>query len=686
MSSVTGAEAELKKGSLKVKVVFILVFFLALFFLETIAAYNYLNYMQTATSSGSGIVDFAMSTMNPFQNVTLKINLNTFLRILKCIGSAWWFNLIFLLVFALLLRTKRPFADIEHGSARWLTAKEKKKFYTTKKSGVIPIANDIFINPEDNDLNNINEIVLGGSGSGKSFTKLIPDIMYQYGSYVITDVKGDLYKFLYKILIKNGYKVRVCNLENLKYSNTFNPILYCETDTDIDKLVNTFVINSRREGANTGEGFWEDTLSMLLFSAVRYITETEGEQKTFYRCLQLAASIELVNGIVSPYCEIERIMTELERKNPYSSAVLNWKLVKQAPAETLQSVIISLTSRLRLWANEDLRIMTQSDEMNFDGLCEEKTAIFLIVPEGDRTYNCISSMFISTAVQRLKSLAKNKYNGSLPRLVSFELDEFANTGILPDWAAVVSTIRSQNIRAMMILQDLQQLKKNYDKSEKTIMSNCAIFNYLGTTEPDTIKMISERLGKTTIKGRDLSYRTGGIGTENGNVSERRIGRSLLEKDEVAILPKDKCIVFFDNHHPIYAEKFKTEKHSLFEYLGNNTGSHTVNNTDIAEVYTPIYEKHRQTYLNSLNSKGTVNLFENVEEAGDVRERMLNNNKEPSSKENEIAAAFEQFVKEAVETNTTQKQQKTEEQSRIKSDEAEKNIERQFLRDLKSLNK
>lgn len=687
MSSEINAKNVLRKKGIKGKLLFIVIFFSVWFLIELVAAYNYLNYMQTAVSSGYSLIDFVMSTMNPFKNVTLKLNGATLLNMLGCIAAAWWFNLIFIITLLFLLRKRRNFAGMEYGSARWATSSEIKEFQSSKESGIIPIADGIFIDPENNSLNNLNEIVLGGSGAGKSFTKLIPDIMYQFGSYIITDVKGDLYKFLYKILEKNGYKVRVLNLENLKHSNTFNPILYCETDTDIDKLVNTFVINSRREGANTGEGFWEDTLSMLLFSAIRYITQTDSEEKTFYRCLQLAASIELINGKVSPYCEIERIMTELEHKDKYSSAVLNWKLVKQAPAETLQSVIISLTSRLRLWANEDLRILTQSDEMNFDELCENKVAIFLIVPEGDRTYNCISSMFISTAVQRLKFIAKNKYNGRLPRLVSFELDEFANTGILPNWSDVVSTVRSQNIRTMMILQDLQQLKKNYDKSEKTIMANCAIFNYLGTTDADTIKMVSERLGKTTIKGRDISYRSAVTGAEKSNVSERGMGRNLLEKDELAKIPKNKSIVFFDNHNPIYADKFKTNKHILFKYLGNNTGEHTVNNTDIAEKYTALYEQHRKVYFNTLESKKGINLFDDTGDVGDVREKRLNNGESVDAAETDIANEFEEFVMNENYTDENNQNRQSDNEQKNKTDtDIQNEFERQFLEDLKALNK
>lgn len=626
---------------------------LFILFTEAIIAYNYLCFRQTDTYTfNSNLSAFVLSLIGFMTYPKIPLNTQTVSDIFRCIVNVWYVNAVVLCLLLLGMRRKRNFAGVEHGSARWASRREKRDFRHSEISGLIPIADKISADPKNNRLDNLNELVVGGSGSGKSFTKLIPDIMFQFGSYIITDVKGDLYKFLYKILKKNGYKVRVLNLENLKYSNCFNPIAYCENNVDVDKLVNTFVINSRKEGTQSGEAFWEDTLSMLLTSAILYVLNTPEEEKTFYRCLCLAASIELLNGKVSPYCEIERAMQRTEIEDPYSPAVLNWRLVKQAAPETLQSVVISLTSRLRLWANEDLQILTQTDEMNFDSIAEEKTALFLIVPEGDRTYQSLSSMFISTAVNRLKTLAKNKYNGSLPMTVSFELDEFANTGILPNWADTVSTIRSQNIRAMMIIQDLQQLKKNYDKSDKTIMSNCAIFNYLGTSDTETNKMISERLGKTTIIGNDISYQTGLSG--KGNVSERATGRSLLTPDEIEHLKADKSIIMVSNYYPIFATKFKTAKHPLFKLLGNTTGGHIKNNTDISKQYDTLYIKHREDFISKRN-KPRADVFA---ESADGEARVIKPKVSASSAEDTQESA----------------------------DQIKKEFERSFLDNLKSLNK
>ena len=633
------ADYVLKERNKKTKIWFYIIFFSCLVLLELFFAYNYLSYRSLVAPNETALVAFGMSLFN-FGTAWLPLTGDVIGECFGCLLDVWYINVIILVSLFSLHRKRGKFRGVEYGSQRWMNKKELKEFELTADRGIIPVANRVFIDPVNNRLPNLNEMVLASSGSGKSFRKLIPDIMYQLGNYVITDVKGDLFKWLYKILHNNGYDIRVLNLENLKYSNGFNPIAYCEDDTDIDRLVSTFVLNSRREGASVGEAIWEDTLSMLLFSTVKYVLCTEGEEKTFYRCLQLVSSIFLENGRVSPSCEMERVMKELELKDPYNSAVTNWNWVKQSAAETLQSVLISMTSRLRLWANEDVRILTQVDDIGIDDLADKnkKVAIFVIVPESDRTYNCIKSMFISTAVQRLKFLAKSKYDGTLPKLVSFELDEFANIGILPDWDDVVSTVRSQNIRIMMILQDLQQLKKNYEKSHSTIRTNCAIFTYLGTTEEKTTEMISKRLGKTTIDHENTSYQTQTIA--KGNIQNQEIGRELLTQAEVEGMPKDKCIVFLEGCYPIYGDKFKTEEHPLFPLLGYNKGKAKANNTDPKEVFGALYEEHRQRYLNYLEqikaSKG--NIFDEME-AGMPRERTAENS---LLSEEESKKAFEAF--------------------------------------------
>ena len=604
------AENVNRKSQLAPKVIFVVVFFFIVFAFEMYLAYNYLAFFSVNTPMHNiAIMNFLYSLNGLFKYFNLPL-IPTFLPMLKSVGSVWYLNVALFAFLMLTVRRANKFRGMEHGSARWANKRERKLFLRKKVKNVIPIADEMYINVNKPQTYNTNEIIIGGSGSGKSFQGFIAHLLEMEYSGVVIDVKGSLYKQTYKILKKHGFDIRVFNLNNLKYSNTFNPFVYLTDSTDVDKLVETFVVNSRREGGQTGEGFWEDTLSMLLCATINYLMMFEDEEKTFYRCLKLAASIELINGQIAPHCEMAQAMQRAAEIEPDCPAIINWNNVKIAPAETLQSVVISLTSRLRLWANKDLRVLTATDEMNFDDLPEKKVVIFLIIEEGDRTYRSISSMFISTVVSRLKYLTKTKYDGKLPRLVSYELDEFTNAGILPNWEETVSTIRSQNMRVVMGIQNLQQLKKNYEKSYETIMDNCSIINVFAAAGNSTAEMIVKKLDKTTISEDNLSYKSTLTGSGSSNIQERGKGRDLMTVSEIRTKPKDKAIVIIDNFHPFFVDKYKTHLHPEFPNLGHDDASHphAKNNTKIEVEYAKLYKQHVAEYNAALQAKATQTDF------------------------------------------------------------------------------
>lgn len=586
-----------KKVNLRIKGVLIGLFIFIV--VEYFFIRNYILYL-TLNNLNTGLTTFISSFIFFAKSFTCSINLNIFKEIFKIWVSLWKFNILFIL-FLLYTEYKKynNYKDMEHGSSRWGVKEEQIELY--KNDNSIPVADNIYISMGNPKIKNLNELCIGDTGAGKSFTKLIPDIMEMNANFIITDVKGSLYRQTYKILEERGYKkenIKLLNFNDLKYTNTFNPFAYLETEQDIDRLANTFVINSRRDGASVGDGFWEDTSSMLLSSVISYLHFTENETKTFFRVMDLINSLEIINGSISMGCEYARLISNLKEKDPYHSAVLNYELVTKAPQETLQSVIISLQAKLRLWVNEDLRIMTNSDEMELDKFAEkdEKIAIFISIPSGDTTYKIVTSMFISTALSRLSYLANTKCGGKLPNLTSFELDEFANIGILPNFDNAITTFRSQNIRALMIVQSLQQLTKNYDKADKTIISNCDTFNYLGTRDIETREQVVKMLGKTTIEEKSFSKN---IGNKQGGGSEtdRGMGRELLTLDELGRL-QDKSIVFIGTYFPFYCDKFKTYNHKYFTILGNDdieSEKAKKYNIDVEQQFKQLYEKHKEEY-------------------------------------------------------------------------------------------
>lgn len=569
---------------------------LVIFFVEYVFLKNYVIVKNTYNYE-SGLLTFAKSLPFFTTNLFTPFNKGVGKEVFYLWRSGWLVNLLlFLVLYLSTFNRKSNFTGIEYGSARWGTEKEKQELKKTENS--IPVAHELYISKSNPKLKNLNELVIGDTGAGKSFTKLIPDIMEMEGSFIITDVKGSLYRQTYKILRKRGFdkkNIKVLNFIDLRYSNTFNPFAYIESDMDIDRLANTFILNSRKDGASVGDSFWEDTSTMLLSSVISYLHYTDNENKSFFRIMDLVNSIELMNGEISKGCEYAKCIKQLKDKEPYHSAVLNYELVTKAPAETLQSVIVSLQSKLRLWVNEDLRIMTNSDEMDIDNICKEKTAIFLQIPAGDTTYKVVTSMFISTALSRLSYVANTVYKGKLPMQVSFELDEFANIGVLPNFDGAITTFRSQNIRALMIIQSLQQLKKNYDKADKTIISNCDTFNYLGTRDTETREQIVKMLGKTTINDKSFSKNVGGK-QGGGSESDRGVGRELLTVDELGRI-QNKSIVFIGTYFPFFCDKFQTQNHPLFKYLGNDDldSDNAKNNVIIEEMYQGVYEHHKQEY-------------------------------------------------------------------------------------------
>ena len=525
-----------------------------------------------------------------------------------------------------LLSTKRldPFRGVEYGSARWASEEERNAF--SNSIHTIPVADGPFVDPQNNDLKNLHELVVGDTGAGKSFRKVIPDLLQMTGSYVVADVKGTLYRQTRQVMEENGYQVRVLNLEDLRYSNCFNPLEYLERDDEVMALVDTFVFNSRTDGTGQGDQFWEDSMAMLLTSVLTYLVQTEGEEKTFARALELIGGLIVVKGEIMSFSPYEIQMRILEATDPGNAAVTFYKQFKQAPAETLQSILISTTSRLRLWNISDVKVLTARDEMNIDSLVEEKTVLYLVLPPQNRTYRVISAMFLSTLFSYIQRKAEREGGGKLPVPLALLLDEFANLGKINDFSTILTLVRSYGIRVVPIIQSVQQLEHNYDKDEDTIVSNCAIYNYLGTNSVKTREDLVRRLGKTTITEESSSRNTGGK-QGGGSLSDRGVGRELLTIDELAVIDaENKNSIVLMGGHPFFCEKFQTQKHPLFSRIGNDIKGSPgyANNRSIEEDYALLAEQHREQYekdrrVDSLGEVNFIHGLEETEEGGKTQE-------------------------------------------------------------------
>lgn len=577
-------------------------------------AFMIVDYTAVTGEEVSMTMESMMSFVNYLSAPELKapINISNVLTCFKYqVTKLWWLYAItaFGVFLASTGNTKDEYKGMEHGSATWADKYVEKEF--KDKTG-IPVGLDTYVtvtNPNKKyyTSHNLNEVVIGGSGAGKSFRKIKPDIMQMYGSYVVTDPKGELYRDMAKILTENGYKVRVLNLIDINLSNAYNPFAYMTEEQDVLNVADLFMKNSAGEGEK--EDFWTGAAQDMLVAIMVYLWKTSYEMKTFGRVVRLVNSVQYKDGKIDELCEFARCMKNHAITYPNDVASVNWASIQGTPQETLGSICKTLSTRLRLWAVEDVDELTSVDEMDFDHVGKEKTAIFLIIPAARQTYKAIANIFYSQLFERLMLVANRDCNGRLPYLVSCELDEFANIGKIPNFNEILAVVRSHNIRICIVLQGLSQLKALYEKTWESIIGNCSIFTFLGTNDLDSREYVSKKLGKTTVRVDTRSYNRGtSQGGGGGSDSENYIQRDLLAPDEIlqAIRPKGKnkryggsCIIFVDEYRALFLSKYDTLSHPLFNKTGSSFPSGIPNNTDIKEVYSEIKEERSANYKQTL---------------------------------------------------------------------------------------
>lgn len=543
----------------------------------------------------------------------------------------WWAYLMFALILILMLTRRKSdeFKNIEQGSAHWNNL-EDNKIFTEHKDG-IPCARDFYVPLESDETANLNEIVIGGSGAGKSFRKIKVDLLQLFGSYVVTDPSGELFRDTYRMFVQNHYKVKVLNLTNIKYSNSYNPFAYMHDEQDVLEVCTLFMKNSAGEGER--EDFFTASALELLTCISLYLFHSDSEVKSFGRVIRLVNSISYVNGKINPDCELSRCMSKFSAtcENQDSSVLVSWRGMQNIPEETMGSIAKTLSTRLQLWALSDVDAFMDKDEMEFGKIGFEKTVIFLIIPAAKKTYKVIANLFYSQLFNELMRVAEAQPDGRLKYLVSLEIDEFANIGKIPDFPEILAVIRKYNIRACIVLQGLSQLKAIYEKTWDSIIGNCDIFTFLGSKDSETKKYVSEKLGNTTVRVDQRSYNRGSMQGGGGQDSENYVSRPLLYPDEIpkAVKAKGKsrkyggkCFVWVGYNDPFYLDKYDTLSHPRIADCGSKYDVTLC--TDIREVYGDIYEKRKSEYDKKKReeAKKLEELFgapDNLEESADVGE-------------------------------------------------------------------
>ena len=482
--------------------------------------------------------------------------------------------LIFLLIYGLgigvYLSTKRNYRKgEEHGSAKWGNASQLSKKYADKNKyeNIILTQNTRIGLDGRKHRRNLNVLVCGGSGAGKTRFYAKPNIMQANTSFVVLDPKGEILRDTGFMLEKEGYEIRVLDLINTERSHGYNPFVYLRDDKDILKLVANLVRNTTPKGAQSNDPFWERAETALLEALILYlVNEAPPEEQNFPMVMEMISAAEVKEEDEGYTSILDELFNALELRNPDHLALKQYRIFKMAAGKTAKSILISCGARLAPFDIAELRELMSYDEMELDTIGDRKTALFVIISDTDDTFNFIVAIMYSQLFNLLCDKADDVYNGRLPVHVRCLLDEFANIGQIPKFDKLIATIRSREISASIILQSQSQLKTIYKDAADTITGNCDCTLFLGGKEKSTLKEISEVLGKETI---DL-YNTSETRSSNNSygLNYQKTGKELMSQDEIAVMDGAKCILQLRGVRPFLSNKYDITKHPKYRQLSD----------------------------------------------------------------------------------------------------------------------
>ena len=534
----------------------------------------------------------------PFVNKGLFYIISEFSNIIDNPFNITWCNdslrtiLVLVMIYMLLIAMyvfngKNYRKGIEYGSAKWGNSKVINKKYLQ-----LPIeSNKILTNNIQIGYNskkhrrNLNTLVIGGSGAGKTRFYAKPNIMQCNTSFVILDPKGEILRSTANLLLKKGYKLRILDLINMEKSDSYNPFVYLRSDNDVQRLVTNLFKATTPKDSKSSDPFWDMAASTLLLALIFYLWyEAPFEEQNFSMVLEMLRAGEVREDDDDYKSPLDILFDLLEERNPNHIALKYYRNYRSGSAKTLKSIQITLTSKLDKFNLDSLATITQYDEMELSKLGEEKTALFAIIPDSDPSFNFLVSILYTQLFQQLFYIADYKYGGSLPIHVHFVMDEFANVSLPNDFEKILSTMRSREVSVSIIIQNLAQLKSLFSKEWESIVGNCDELLYLGGNEQSTHKYISELLGKDTIDTNTYGKSKGKSGSYSTNY--QKMGRELLTPDEVRTLDNNNAILFIRGERPIIDLKYILEKHPNIKYTTDGEGepySHDLKDYSLASI-------------------------------------------------------------------------------------------------------
>lgn len=499
------------------------------------------------------VVRFPAVMNDPFHIELCEDSLKTVLILLCAYGLA----------VGVILSSRRNYRrGEEHGSAKWGSARTVNRKYRA----AAPEANKIFTQNVRMGLDgrkhrrNLNTVVVGGSGAGKTRFYAKPNLCQANTSFTVLDPKGELLRSTGHLLRQKGYAVRVLDLLNMEKSHCYNPFVYLRDDNDVQRLVTNLFKSTTPKGSQSNDPFWDTAASMLLLALIFYLKyEAPPDEQNFPMVMEMLRAADVREDCDEYTSPLDELFERLEMRKPDHIAVKYYKDYHSGSAKTLKSIQITLAARLEKFNLSSLAALTATDELDLPSLGEKKVALFALIPDNDTSFNFLVSILYTQLFQQLFYLADHKYGGSLPVPVHFLMDEFSNVSLPEDFSKILAVMRSRNVFVSIILQNIAALKALFEKEWESILGNCDEFLYLGGNETSTHKLISESyLGKSTIDTNTYGKSSG----RNGNYSTNYqiSGRELLTPDEVRMLDNRYALLFIRGELPIMDEKYDILKH------------------------------------------------------------------------------------------------------------------------------
>lgn len=526
----------------------------------------------------------------------------------------------------------------EQGSAEWASIKEEKQYADKDFYKNMIFTNTVFMSLDTRKTRkNNNVLVIGGSGTGKSRFVVKPNIMQANTSFVITDPSGDLLESTGHLLEEQGYDIKIFNLIEMENSDKYNPFVYIRSEEDVTRVVDCILKNTKSDKKQSGgDPFWDDSIKALLSALFYYLwLEAPKEEQNLKMIMKLIRMAEVKEDDSEFESDLDITFRLLEEKyrdreeafneegikyveNGEHIAVKQYKVFKLAGAKTASSILVSLAVRLSAFNLSKVANLTNEDTINLSTIGDKKTALFVIIPDGNTTFNFLVAILYTQLFETLyyqadfgfNSVTGEKNGGRLKYHVRFILDEMANTGQIPELEIKIATMRRREISVTLILQNLAQIKNLYEKTWEIITGNCDSFLFLGGQEQSTLEYVSKKLGKATIDKRSSSRTRGKQGSSSQ--SWDILGRELMTPDEVAKMKDSDCILFIRGNKPYFSKKFVIENHKRYKELSDFSAK---NSYDFRDNFNKTKDESDVDNKNEIIENKKIDLEKkNVEEA------------------------------------------------------------------------